>query len=223
MYSIKAITSLIPIHLHLQKLSRRSQLRVHTLSANYILRLLIDNKSDNSSLLHFLLLSSLTKQQYSLIKGHIVDMDNRFNEVFPLFNPTNSEFQPSNRIINNFSNYFSFHLFSKSSNHSFKSHIQQLNALAIESSNFLTNTLVVTNASVKNNITSSITYIYIHNKSVVKTFYHAVNIMISKAKLFAIRCSINQAALSHKISKIIIVTNSIHVAKKIFDPSLHML
>ena len=60
-YGIKAIMGLIPIHLHLQKLSRRSQLRVHTLSANHILRLLMDNKSDNSSLSHSLLLSSLTK------------------------------------------------------------------------------------------------------------------------------------------------------------------
>jgi len=180
----------------------------------------MNNKSDNPSLPHSLSLSSLTKQQCSLIKGHIVNMDNRFNEVFLSFNP---EFQPSNRIIDSFSNCFSFHLSSKSSDHSFKSRIQQLDTLAIESSNSLTNALVVTDASVKNNVASSIVHIHIHNKPVVKTLHHAVNAMTSEAKFFAIRCGINQATLSHEISKIIVVTDSIHVAKKIFDPFSHML
>jgi len=150
-------------------------------------------------------------------------MDNRFNEVFPSFDPTNPKFQPGNRIIDSFSNSFSFHLFSKSSDHSFKLHIQQLDALAIESSNSLTNALMATDTSIKNNVATYIVHIHIHNKPVVKTLYHAVNVMTSKAKFFAIRYSINQAALSHEISKIIVVTDSIHVTKKIFDPSLYTL
>ena len=150
-------------------------------------------------------------------------MDNRFNEVFPSFDPTNPKFQPGNRIIDSFSNSFSFHLFSKSSDHSFKLHIQQLDALAIEFSNFLTNALMATDTSIKNNVATYIVHIHIHNKPVVKTLYHAVNVMTSKAKFFAIRYSINQAALSHEISKIIVVTDSIHVTKKIFDPSLYTL
>ena len=183
----------------------------------------MDNKSDNLSLSYFLSLSSLTKQQCSLIKGHIVNMDNRFNEVFLLFNPTNPRFQPGNRIIDSFSNRFSFHLSSKSSDYSLKSCIQQLNALTIESSNSLTNTLMVTDASVKNNVASSIAYIHVHNKPMVKTLHYVVNATTSEAKFFAIRYSINQAILSHEIFKIIVVIDSIHVTKKIFNPSLHML
>ena len=68
---------------------------------------------------HLLLLNSLTKYQRGLIKGHIINMDNRFNEIFPSFDPLNPEFCPGNRIIDNFSNHFSFHLFAKSSNRSF--------------------------------------------------------------------------------------------------------
>jgi len=214
---------LILIYLHLQKLSGKSQLRAHTLPANHIFRLLIDNKSDNPSLSYSLSLSFLTKQQHSLIKGHIVDMDNRFNEVFPSFNPTNPEFQLSNRIIDSFSNCFSFHLSSKSSDHSFKSCIQQLDALAIEFSNSPTNALVVTDTSIKNNVASSIAHIHIHNKPVVKTLHYMVNVTTSEAEFFVIRCSINQATLSHEISKIIVTTDSIHVAKKISDLSSHML
>jgi len=43
LYGIEAITGLIPIRLHLQKLSGRSQLRGHTLPANHIIRSLLDN------------------------------------------------------------------------------------------------------------------------------------------------------------------------------------
>jgi len=118
-------------------------------------------------------------------------MDNRFNEVFSLFDPTNPEFQPGNRIIDSFSNCFSFHLSSKSSDHSFKLRIQQLNPLAIKSSNSLTNTLVVTDASVKNNIVSSIAHIHVHNQPIVKALHYAINVTTSKAELFAIRCGIN--------------------------------
>jgi len=45
-YGIKTIAGLIPIHLYLQKLSGRSQLRAHSLSSNHILRLLMDNVSN---------------------------------------------------------------------------------------------------------------------------------------------------------------------------------
>jgi len=153
-------------------------------------------------------------------------MDNCFNEVFPSFNLLNPEFSLGNRIIdcfpNQFSpNQFSFHLFSKSKDQHFKLHIQQLDNLAIESSNTPSNTLVVTDASVKNNVASSIVHVHIHNKPIIKTFHHASNITSTEAEFFVIRCGINQAIHLHGILKIIVVTDSIHVAKKIFDPSSH--
>ena len=45
--------------------------------------------------------------------------------------------------------------------------------------------------------------------------HHAVNVTSTEAKLFVIRCGINQATNSSGISKIIIATNSIHTMKKI--------
>ena len=150
-------------------------------------------------------------------------MDNRFNKVFPSFDSLNPEFKPGNRIINKFFNHFSFHLFSKNNNHLFKNHIQQLNNLAIESSNTPSNALVITNASIKNSIASSIAHIHVHNKLVIKTLHHVVNITSTEAEFFAIRYSINQAAYLQDISKIIVVMDFIHAAKKIFDPFLHIL
>ena len=82
---------------------------------------------------------------------------------------------------------------------------------------------MVIDASVKNNITSSIAHIYVHNKPIVKMLHHTINITSTEAEFFTIRCGINQASHLQDIFKIIVVTNSIHTAKKIFNPSSYPL
>jgi len=94
--------------------------------------------------------------------------------------------------------------------------------MAIKSLNNSSHALIIMDASVKNNIATSISHVYIHNKLITKTLYYAVNIMSTKAKLFAIRYGINQATNSTSISKIIIITNSIHTTRKIFDLLSHL-
>ena len=42
-----------------------------------------------------------------------------------------------------------------------------------------------------------------------------------EVELFAIRYGINQACIKENMSKIIVVTDSIHAAKKIFDSKSH--
>ena len=100
--------------------------------------------------------------------------------------------------------------------------MQQLDNLAIVSSEDPLYVLIVTNASVKFNVATSIAHIHIYNKPVVKILHHTVNITSTEAKLFAIRCGINQATTSQGIVKIIVVTNLIHSAKRIFDPLSHL-
>ena len=148
-------------------------------------------------------------------------MDNCFNKVFPLFDPLNPEFSPRYRIIDTFSSYFSFHLFSKCNDNNLRSHIYHLDELAIKSLSNPSHALVIIDASIKNNIITSILHIYIHNKPIIKTLYHMVNVTSTEAKLFAIRCGINQATNSTGISKIIIVTDLIHATRKIFNSSSH--
>ena len=120
-------------------------------------------------------------------------MNDRFNEVFLAFDPFNKEFSPGSRIIDSFANCFSFYLFKKSSNEFFKSCSLLLDNLMISSLLDSSNALMITDASIKNNIATSITYIYIHNKDVIKIIHYTVNILSSEAKLFAIRYGINQA------------------------------
>ena len=53
-----------------------------------------------------------------------------------------------------------------------------------------------------------------------KTIYYTVNVKITKAELFAIRCKINQAINIPEVFHIIVITDAIHLAKHIFDSSI---
>ena len=148
-------------------------------------------------------------------------MNNRFNKVFLSFNSLNPEFASGNRIIDTFFSYFSFHSFNKQSNNSLLFCLCQLDNLAIISLENLLYSLIITNASIRNNVATSIAYVHICDRSVVKTLHHVVNVNSTETKLFAIRCGINQATNFYRISKIIVIMNLIYSAKKIFDSLLH--
>jgi len=79
-------------------------------------------------------------------------------------------------------------------------------------------TLIATDTSIKFDMATSVAYIQIYDKAIVKILHHTVNITSTEATLFAIRCDINQATTFQRILKIIVVTDLIHSAKRIFDP-----
>jgi len=96
---------------------------------------------------------------------------------------------------------------------------QELDKIAIESLDDLSTALIVTDTSIKNNVATSIAHIHVQNKPIMKTLHYALNVTSTEAELVAIRYDINQATSIDNISKIIVVTDSIHTAKKIFDLS----
>ena len=81
--------------------------------------------------------------------------------------------------------------------------------------------MVLSNASIKNNVATSILHIYLHNRLIIKTIHHIVNITTIEAKLFAIRCRINQAIGIPNIKCIVIVTDFLYGVNKIFNSLIH--
>jgi len=93
--------------------------------------------------------------------------------------------------------------------------------MVLESSSSLSVAIIASDANIKNNVAMSIAHIHTHDKLLIKTIHHAVNITSTEAELFAIKCGINQAMHIDNISKIIIITDSIHMVKRIFDPFVY--
>jgi len=167
-------------------------------------------------------IGSLTNRQRSLTKDHIIDSNFKSYGIFPSFSPLDPEFSPGHRIIDNFSNHFSFNLVNKNDKNPNKTRAQELDDMVLRYSSVPHLALVITDASIKNNIATSISHIHSANQPLIKTVHHASFVTSTEAELFAIRCGINQACAIENVSKIIIVTDSIHAARKIFDSRSHL-
>ena len=126
---IEVIVGLIPIKLHLKKLRGRVQLRALALPTNHIIcsLMLMDSFFGSSNNPHLSSLSNFTSHQRKKIKGYLVDANNRFHSLFPVFSPTHSELTSGSQIINTFLDRFSFNLCMKGKSN--KSHIQQLDSM----------------------------------------------------------------------------------------------
>ena len=82
--------------------------------------------------------------------------------------------------------------------------------------------IVVTDASVKNDIATLVSHIHVRDHPLIKMVHHAAFVTSTEVELFAIRCGINQICSKENVSKIIVVTNSIYTAKKIFNDKIHL-
>jgi len=110
---IEAITGIIPIKYHIQKIAKRFQLYLFKLPNNHILRNLLDNSTPWSNSTNSHTIGSLTNRQRLITKGYLIDSNIKSYGIFPAFSPLNPEFSPGHRIIDNFSNRFSFNLVNK--------------------------------------------------------------------------------------------------------------
>ena len=218
---IEAIASIIPMRFHIQKLTKRSQLQLFKLLNNHILKTLLDNSPPQFISTNMHNISSLTNRQKLITKGYLIDSNTKSYRILPSFSPLNSEFSPGHRISDNFPNRFSFNLANKNEKEIHKICTQELDDMVLHNSSLPNTALMIIDASIKNNIATSISHIYTANRSLIKTVHHALFVTSMEAELFAIRCGINQASSIDNVSKIIVVTDSIHAAKKIFDSESH--
>ena len=157
---IEVLAGLIPIRFHLQKITKRSLIHPFKLPANHILKNLLNDdspplKSNNSHNI-----GSLTNCQRSLTKGHLIDSSIKSYGIFPSFTSLDSEFSPGHRIIDNFSNRFSFNLVNKKEKNQNHLRGQELDDMVLRCSSNPHTALVITDASIKNDIATSISHIH---------------------------------------------------------------
>ena len=208
-----------PIKSHLQKLASRFQLCSAALPVNHLIRTFMDNPHNAHIKPISHSINMLTNCQKTIVKGYLIDSNNKLFEVFSSFSPLHPEFNLGSRIVDIFSDQFSFNLANKKKNN--KICFQQLDKMTMQSSFSPHMAIIVTDASIKKDIATSISHVHISDHPLIKIVHHAAFVTSTEAELFAIRCSINQACSKENISKIIVITNSIHAAKKIFDNKSH--
>jgi len=140
---------------------------------------------------HHMAMAYLTSKQWLKIKSSIVDTNNHSNEIFPSFDSLSRELSPSFYLVDTFSNHFSFHSVNwKDTNVKIACH-NKLNSIYKDSLIDQNIVLIISNASVKNNITTSVSHIYRRQDIIAKTVHYAINVTSTGAELFTIKCGIN--------------------------------
>ena len=188
-----------------------------SLPTNHIVSNILSSNESQGRSHHISSIDHLTAKQRLQLKSSFIDVDDKHNEFFLSFSFFDKEFKPENRLIDLFSDYFSFHFCSSNS----KKHIKKLNEIVLRASSNLSSTIVVSDASIKNHIATLISHIHFFNKPIIKTEHRAINIITTKAELFTIQCEINQAVTNPNVNHIVVVTDSLHAAKKIFNSSVY--
>ena len=159
----------------------------------------------------------MAKQKIQL-KLLLIDVDEKYNKFFPSFCFFNEEFKSGNCIVDIFPDQFSFHPHLMN----IKKYMKNLDKVMFKASSNLSSTIVVLDASIKNQVTTSISHIHSFNKIVIKTLHRAINITTAKVELFAIQYSINQAVANPNVKHIVVITNSLYTTRKILSSSTHL-
>ena len=120
-----------------------------------------------------------------------MDINNRFNEIIPSFSPFSHEFSLGNRLIDIFPNCLFFYSVNRKSENNVKNYLCKLDNVTLQVLSDLLLVVVILDASIKNQVTTSIAHIHVYNSPIINTIHYAVNITITKAELFVIRYSIN--------------------------------
>jgi len=74
-----------------------------------------------------------------------------------------------------------------------KSYLCKLNEIIFNASNDPKTIIIISDASIKNHVVTSIAHVHMHNFPVIKTIHHTINVTSTEAELFAIRCGLIQA------------------------------
>jgi len=215
---IEAISGLIPIYLHLKKSYNRFLLREFLLLLNHIIKSIINTNELNDQAKHWLSINSFTSKQVLHLRSPLIDINDRCNKFLSSFTLFDKEFSLGNCVCDNFSDCFSFNPWP----HNVNDQLCKLNDITIQVLLSPLAYIIISDASIKNHVTISVSHIHSFDRPVIKICHHTVNISTTEAELFTIRYSINQEVGILHIKCIVVITDSLHATKKIFDLSSHL-
>ena len=185
--------------------------------SNHTLNSLLENQHLKKTKPHHLFLVNLTFKQHQKIKSVIVNSNNCLNGLFSSFDNFHKELSSGLHLVDNFPNCFFFHIVNCKDEEIKNTHTYKLNKIFEDTHLDSKTVVVISDASIKNSVATSILHIYSSGNILAKTIHHTINATSTEAELFVIRCSINQAFQVQDTTHIIVNTDTIHFARRIFD------
>ena len=153
---------------------------------------MLKHHHSNALNLHCLFLEKLTSKQRLKVKSSIIDTNSCLNRILPLFNSLHKKLTPGFWLVDIFSNHFSFNIAECKINDYKAAHLWKLDNIFKDSLYDTKIVIIISDASIKNNIAMSIAHVHSGENIVAKTIHYAVNVILTEAELFVIKYGINQ-------------------------------
>jgi len=147
-------------------------MRTAYLPSNHVIKSLLKHHHITNLTLHCLFLEKLTSKQRLKVKSFIVDTNNYLNGTFPSFNPLHKELSPSFWLVDIFHNHFSCNTINHKKNDAKSSYLYKLDKIFENSLQNIKNIAVISDASLRNNVTMSIAHVCLGPNVIAKTIHH---------------------------------------------------
>ena len=142
-----------------------------SLPSNNIVNSLLKYHHSNALNLHCLFLEKLTSKQRLKVKSSIIDANSCINRILPLFNPLHKELISGFWLVDIFSNHFLFNITEYKINDYKATHLWKLDNIFKDSLCDTKIVIIISDASIKNNVAMSIAHVYSGENIVAKTIY----------------------------------------------------
>jgi len=184
----------------------------------HAINLLLDSQHAKNHPPHKTATSKLTDKQQFNLKSPIKDVNERLNGVRECFNPLFPLFSPGSRVVDHFPSRFSFHSPSSSSDEDLYHHLQNLNQAFRSSQTAPHNITIVADIGIKKSqVATAVAHIWSENSIVQCLQANSINVTSIEAELMAIRLGLIPTMEEENVHNIIVITDSIAAAKKVFE------
>jgi len=208
----------------MRKLNGRHHLRYSSILSTHAINSLLDSQHAKNHPPHKTATSKLTSKQRFNLKSPIKDVNKRLNGIRECFNPLFPLFSLGSRVVNHFPSRFSFHSPSSSSNEDLYHHPQNLNQAFRSSQTALHNIAIIADGGIKKSqVATTVAHIWSENSIVQRLQANSINITSIEAELMAICLGLIPAMEEENVHNIIVITDSIAAAKKVFESKTNPL
>jgi len=125
----------------------------------YAINALLDKQHSKQAKPYRMATSQLIPKQNQKIKSPIIDINHRLNQVLPAFDNLNKKLSPGFCLVDTFSNCFSFNIVKHKDAKARIAYLNKLENVYKASKNNPDTLFIITDASVKNNIATSVIHI----------------------------------------------------------------
>jgi len=158
LWRVETIAGLIHIYFYLDKISKKNHLQMISLLKQYTLNSLMEDHHSKKVKPYCLSISKLINKQQYKIKSSIIDFNNWLNKVFPAFYKLHKELSPGVKLVYSLSIHYSFHTVNwKTLKLRMLTYIIKIFDNSISNPNTI---LVISDACIKNKVTTSISHIH---------------------------------------------------------------